>query len=531
MLGNVNCQPCLSNAQVLPIQDAMIPDAGIIPRTFHDLFYSLSLQKNRGNFDFTVKLQLLEIYGEDVRDLLGSVYSQKLQLREIGNDKEAEVLGAVEIPVNDAHDALLCVTRGTLRRVTRATAMNSASSRSHAIITLSIEQQIMDEKLSVHDPPNTIIKRSKFRFVDLAGSERIKRTKAKGQGFKEGVNINQGLLVLGQVISALASASDAQSSNGQITHATKHVPYRDSKLTRLLRGSLGGNHKTLLIACVSPSASNIEESLNTLRYANRAKNIKNNAVLNIHETASTKAIRELRDQVQILAQELLRLKVFIRNQSPNFFGLDNFEEAITDDMLQDLLSDGEAVKYISPRASRNVSSHFSNVEKSDRVIVNAEKSQESIVRRLVSQQETDTNWLNSCEKTRDDSADISNITSFSDYDELNIDDDVDDLASIVSMPVLARDISLNSLSRETYEASIVFPQFFTAHIHHADFSLILSFYRVSRASIMIKCITCQNKSQPLKASVKIYPCSSVGTKPIYNVLSSSSRRLLKICNK
>merc|ERR1712238_219958 len=138
------------------------------------------------------------------------------------------------------------------------------------------------------------LKVSRFNFVDLAGSERQKRTQATGQRLKEGIDINKGLLVLGNVISAL----------GDSKKQGAFVPYRDSKLTRLLKGSLGGNHKTLMIACVSPSSSNMEESLNCLRYANRAKNIQNNAVVNVD--AESKLVAELRVQVQELASDLLR---------------------------------------------------------------------------------------------------------------------------------------------------------------------------------------------------------------------------------
>merc|ERR1719491_2228160 len=136
-------------------------------------------------------------------------------------------------------------------------------------------------------------KRSKFHFVDLAGSERQKRSQAVGKRLKEGININKGLLVLGNVISALGDPSK---------RGKTFVPYRDSKLTRLLKGSLGGNHKTLMIACVSPSSSNMEETLNCLRYANRAKNIQNNAVVNVD--SGSRVVSELRAQVQALASEL-----------------------------------------------------------------------------------------------------------------------------------------------------------------------------------------------------------------------------------
>jgi len=169
---------------------------------------------------------------------------------------------------------------------------------------------------------------SKFHFVDLAGSERIKRTHATGQGVKEGININKGLLVLGNVISALAS----QASNSK---KESFVPYRDSKLTRLLKGSLGGNHKTLMVACLSPSGSNTEESLNTLRYANRAKNIQNKAVVNMD--AGSKLIAELREQLKVMAKEFL----VVRSLVDPSVQLDNDKTIFTEDVLQALAGGGE----------------------------------------------------------------------------------------------------------------------------------------------------------------------------------------------
>lgn len=150
------------------------------------------------------------------------------------------------------------------------------------------------------------IKRSKFHFVDLAGSERQKRTGATGDRLKEGIDINKGLLALGNVISALGGDPQNKNKNKKKKNKT-FVPYRDSKLTRLLKGSLGGNHKTLMIACISPSASNMAESLCCLRYANRAKNIQNNAVINVD--AGSRKLAELRAQVQMLARELLSIRV------------------------------------------------------------------------------------------------------------------------------------------------------------------------------------------------------------------------------
>lgn len=243
------------------------------------------------SFDYAVKLQFLELYGEEVRDLLTtSSKQQKIIIRDKAGD--AEVIGATEVSVTNAQEAMVCLTRGMLRRVTGATAMNAESSRSHAIMSVIIEQ--VTRSSSAVDGDAVTVQTSKFNFVDLAGSERQKRTNARGQRMKEGININKGLLVLGNVISALAKGDKA-----------KFVPFRDSKLTRLLRGSLGGNHKTLMIACASPSHKNAEESLNCLRYANRAKNIQNKAVVNIDP--HSKLVNTLRGQVEALAGELLRL--------------------------------------------------------------------------------------------------------------------------------------------------------------------------------------------------------------------------------
>ena len=280
-------------------------------------------------YEYEVRVQFLELYGEEIRDLLSSSpSSNKLVIRDgVNHNHEPDVVGAIEIKVNNAADAMLCLTRGMLRRVTGATAMNAESSRSHAIMTVIVEQATLMRSAggtniagridgsdgnntngeggggSSSTPPTTNnsqdfeSKRSKFNFVDLAGSERQKRSQAEGIRFKEGIDINKGLLVLGNVISALGDPKKRGKS---------FVPYRDSKLTRLLKGSLGGNHKTLMIACVSPSSINMEESLNCLRYANRAKNIQNNAVINVD--AGSKLVTELRGQVKALASELLNVQ-------------------------------------------------------------------------------------------------------------------------------------------------------------------------------------------------------------------------------
>ncbi len=284
------------------INDGMAnSEAGVIPRTLSQLFQRLDAFEADAESDplvtnkYQVHVQFLEIYGEDIRDLLSTKDTNKpLTIRDGRGGSEPVVIGACEVQVSSADEALLCLTRGMLKRVTRATAMNSESSRSHAIMTVSVEQSSMAEEETQQASPK-MTKKSRFHFVDLAGSERAKRTGVTGQGLKEGININKGLLVLGNVISALGDPKKKGKS---------FVPYRDSKLTRLLRGSLGGNHKTLMIACVSPSLSNAEETINTLRYANRTKNIKNKAKANID--AGSELVKGLREQVRILASALLK---------------------------------------------------------------------------------------------------------------------------------------------------------------------------------------------------------------------------------
>lgn len=280
-------------------------DAGVIPRAFTAIFASLAEKKTAqsevgADLDYQVSVQFLELYGEEIRDLLTASRTEKLTIRDLGTD-EPEVVGATQTRVHTATEALHCLAHGVLRRVTGATAMNESSSRSHAILSVCIEQSIVyktGDSASSDDCSNeeqVQVTRSKFNFVDLAGAERQKRTGATGKRLQEGIDINKGLSNLGNVISALGDPKK---------RGRTHVPYRDAKLTRLLKGSLGGNHKTLMIACVSPAAANMGESLNCLRYANRAKNIQNKAVVNVD--ANTRLVQELQGQVKALALDLLK---------------------------------------------------------------------------------------------------------------------------------------------------------------------------------------------------------------------------------
>mmetsp|Transcript_47793 Transcript_47793/g.55877 ORF Transcript_47793/g.55877 Transcript_47793/m.55877 type:complete len:697 (+) Transcript_47793:181-2271(+) len=301
-------------------------EAGIIPRAVSDMFEQLNNMKRdneQETFDYEVHVQFLEVYGEDLRDLLQDPKSlgktekpPKLLIRDgRGSKAEPQVIGALEQRIHSADEGMKLVYEGLKRRVTGATKMNAESSRSHAIFTLVVQQvssstvpideetpEKMNRARSRRRKAVTVeVKKSKFNFVDLAGAERAKRTQASGNRLKEGININKGLLVLGNVISALSDG----------TKRGSFVPYRDSKLTRLLRGSIGGSHKTLMVACVSPSLNNIEESLNCLRYANRAKNIQNNAVMNV-DANTTKIVEELKTQVKTMSKEILTVKSHVK---------------------------------------------------------------------------------------------------------------------------------------------------------------------------------------------------------------------------
>jgi hypothetical protein len=183
------------------------------------------------------------------------------------------------------------IQKGSLARTTKSTELNLTSSRSHAVLTLLLKRSLQDKVVV-----------SKLHFVDLAGSERLKRTNVAGERVRESISINSGLLALGNVISALAS------KNAPNNNAQQHVPYRDSKLTRLLQDSLGGNSRTLMIACVSASSEDLVESVNTLRYAHRARTIRNQSRVNEHANGDAFELMQLRKQVAALRQELLDLR-------------------------------------------------------------------------------------------------------------------------------------------------------------------------------------------------------------------------------
>ncbi|GMF15466.1 unnamed protein product [Phytophthora lilii] len=280
-------------------------DYGIIPRVISYMFEQIDAKsQENAHYKAELKIRFLEIYGEEIHDLLvtlgDSSGESKVSLRE-AEGGEVQVTGASEVEVVDSDECMRLLERGTLCRTTGSTLMNAHSSRSHAIFTVTMVQHV-----PIGDPPTDgkeleegdyETRSSYFNFVDLAGSERQKRTQAEGKRLKEGIDINKGLLALGNVISALGD----DKKRGKV-----HVPYRDSKLTRMLQDSLGGNSRTLMLTCVSPADVNFEETLNALKYANRARNIQNKPVVNRDEASAM--TMELRRQVQMLQMEVHRLR-------------------------------------------------------------------------------------------------------------------------------------------------------------------------------------------------------------------------------
>ncbi|XP_037037974.1 kinesin-like protein KIF21B isoform X3 [Bradysia coprophila] len=279
---------------------------GIIPRAVRHIFAGIErLQQNPydgngeclGNIQFSVAAQFMELYNEDIIDLLDPYNKSKVYKIHEDLAGGIAVTGATIKPLNGPTDAMRCLQQGALARTTASTQMNAQSSRSHALFTILIRRQRViscEESGMPEDDLETLT--SKFHFVDLAGSERLKRTGATGERAREGISINCGLLSLGNVISALGDKSKKAS----------HIPYRDSKLTRLLQDSLGGNSQTLMIACISPSDRDFMETLNTLKYANRARNIKNRVQIN--QDQSSRTISSLRREIAALQLELLEYK-------------------------------------------------------------------------------------------------------------------------------------------------------------------------------------------------------------------------------
>ncbi|XP_072004589.1 kinesin-like protein KIF7 [Engystomops pustulosus] len=283
----------IGEASISSISD---DEQGIIPRAMAEIF---KLVDENDLIDYTIRVSYLEVYKEDFRDLLEVQTSSKdILIRE--DDKGNVVLSGVkETEVEGLDEVLSLLEMGNTAKHTGATQVNSQSSRSHTIFTVTMEQRrVVGRVTRMTNSEDSLglaigqVLSSKFHFVDLAGSERILKTGNTGERLKESIQINSGLLALGNVISAL----------GDPKRKGSHIPYRDSKITRILKDSLGGNAKTVMICCISPSASDFDETLNTLNYANRAQNIKNKATVNCKKDADR--VEDLQHQIKSLQRAL-----------------------------------------------------------------------------------------------------------------------------------------------------------------------------------------------------------------------------------
>ncbi|KPU76319.1 uncharacterized protein Dana_GF11865, isoform G [Drosophila ananassae] len=264
---------------------------GIIPRLCDKLFSAIA-NKSTPELMYKVEVSYMEIYNEKVHDLLDpKPNKQSLKVRE-HNVLGPYVDGLSQLAVTSYQDIDNLMTEGNKSRTVAATNMNAESSRSHAVFSVVLTQILTDQATGVSGE-----KVSRMSLVDLAGSERAVKTGAVGDRLKEGSNINKSLTTLGLVISKLADQT-----NGRKGGNDKFVPYRDSVLTWLLKDNLGGNSRTVMVATISPSADNYEETLSTLRYADRAKRIVNHAVVN--EDPNARIIRELRHEVETLRSML-----------------------------------------------------------------------------------------------------------------------------------------------------------------------------------------------------------------------------------
>ncbi|KAF6260559.1 P-loop containing nucleoside triphosphate hydrolase protein [Scenedesmus sp. NREL 46B-D3] len=253
---------------------------GIIPQSFEHIFSAI---EGSLNIQYLVRASFLEIYNEEIRDLLSKSPKDKLELKE-SKDSGVYVKGLNAFVVKSVPEIRNVLEVGKKNRSVGATLMNQDSSRSHSVFTITIETIEQGASSDGH------VRVGKLNLVDLAGSERQSKTGATGDRLKEATKINLSLSALGNVISALVDSKSG------------HVPYRDSKLTRLLQDSLGGNTKTVMVANVGPADWNFDETLSTLRYANRAKNITNKPRIN--EDPKDAMLREFQEEIQRLKAAL-----------------------------------------------------------------------------------------------------------------------------------------------------------------------------------------------------------------------------------
>ncbi|KAK7052783.1 kinesin motor domain-containing protein [Favolaschia claudopus] len=328
-------------------------NAGMIPRVLFRLFHHL---ESSGS-DYSVKVSYIELYNEELRDLLATELpapSGNAQPMGMGKDNAAVkapeglkifddaskngvfIQGLEEVAVKDSADALALLTKGSERRQIAATKFNDHSSRSHSVFSITVHV-----KKAGHVASDDLLKIGKLNLVDLAGSENIGRSGAENKRAREAGMINQSLLTLGRVINALVDKA-------------QHVPYRESKLTRLLQDSLGGRTKTCIIATVSPARSNMEETLSTLDYAMRAKSIRNKPELNQRMTRNS-LLKEYVAEIERLKADVLAA----REKNGIFFSEETWQQLSTEhEVRQTELEEARKQVDIVEGQMRNVRDEF-----------------------------------------------------------------------------------------------------------------------------------------------------------------------------
>ncbi|KAH9520444.1 Kinesin- protein 11, partial [Bulinus truncatus] len=346
------------------------PLSGIIPRAMHQIFDYLQIQSD---IEYSVRVSFMELYNEELFDLLGSTVDPlRLRIYEDNTKKGSVIIsGLEEVVVRNKDEVYEILERGTAKRSTASTLMNAVSSRSHSVfsVTIHIKENTIDGE--------ELLKTGKLYLVDLAGSENIARSGAVDKRAREAGNINQSLLTLGRVITAL------------VEHAP-HIPYRESKLTRLLQDSLGGRTKTSIIATISPASSNLEETLSTLDYAFRAKNITNRPEINQKLTKKA-LLREYNEEIERLRRDLqaCREKNGIYVAEENYVAMHN-KISQQEEMIQELEDNIECLKT----EMKNLSDLFSDTKEELKI------TSENLAETAQNLQETTKTLINTTEELK-----------------------------------------------------------------------------------------------------------------------------------
>lgn len=323
---------------------------GIMPRAFDHIFEYI--QANSADTEFLVTVTYVEIYNNELRDLLSEKSNEKLKIRE-DPTHGVQIKGVAVHKVKDVEEIHALLNYGKKNRVVRKTQMNSESSRSHSIFTVTVETL---KQIDGQDH----VRSARLNLVDLAGSERVAKTGAEGVGFTEGVNINYELMILGNCIAALTSKGNT------------HIPYRDSKLTMLLRDSLGGNARTMMIAALGPADYNFSETMSTLRYAERAKKIENKPTVNMDPKDAL--LLQLKNELEALESQINQ-----KNQLDAQMGA-------TDDVIaameKKLEEEREAVAKQSNMAQKERDELMKKMEQRKKQIENEKEKREGYQKKL-----------------------------------------------------------------------------------------------------------------------------------------------------